>query len=250
MLGTFAKVARWSDIRDLFSGNLLKLFPPRTMAVIITSVVDGMNDHGQQNRVRDGISQNIKSLGIDLEIDTGSARKTISETPNGDDILRLYFTQIFTQDAVFLDLRSSAFEGKTWKPGRLFVRWDPEFLSAVRGMYVSFYRGSDSDFEQAVDRLGLPGHADLFRAHFGDNQEAVTFQTESFRKIFEAILAAHQTTLPPSFGILGVYLICLYEHLERLGGTYNVRQAFDDVYEAYEPIFAPEFLAGASASHQ
>lgn len=45
MLGTFAKVARWSDIRDLFSGNLLKLFPPRTMAVIITSVVDGMNDH-------------------------------------------------------------------------------------------------------------------------------------------------------------------------------------------------------------
>ncbi len=231
MISTFAKVARWSDIRDLFSGNLLKLFPPRTMAAIIKSVVDGMNDHDLQSRVRDGISQKIESLGIDLEIDAGSARKTISGAPNGDDILRLYFAQIFTQDAVFLDLRSSAFEGKTWKPGRLFVRWDPEFLSAVRGMYIAFYRGSESEFEQAVAELGLPGHADLFRAHFGDNQEAVTFQTESFRNIFEAILTAHQKTLPPSFGILGVYLICLYEHLERLGGTYNVRQAFDDVIE-------------------
>lgn len=232
MIGTFAKVARWSDIRDLFSGNLLKLFPPRAMASIIKSVVEGMNDHERQQEAREDLSKKLGTFQVDVTVESGSAAQAVPSTANGDHVLRLYFAQLFTQDALFLDLRSTAFEGTTWKPGRLFVHWEPAFLSAVRNMYISFYRGSNEEFEQAVGDLGLPGHADLFRAHFGENQESVTFHTEAFRKVFEAILAEDQKTLPPSFGLLGVYLICLYEHLEQLGGgPYNVRQAFDDVFD-------------------
>lgn len=233
MITTFAKVARWSDIRELFSGNLLKLFPPRAMASIIGSVVEGMSEEDAQLLTRARLSERGRRLGLRLEVADGSSGISSRSAMNGDDLLKLYFTQIFTQDAMFLDLRSSAFDGTVWRPGRLFVQWDPDFLRAVRRMYTSFYHGSESEFDEAVAELGLAGHADLFRGHFGENQEAVEFQTESFRKIFEAILSSHNQSLPPSFGLLGVYLICLYEHLEYLGGSYNVRQAFDDVVNVY-----------------
>jgi len=248
MIATFAKVARWSDIRDLFSGSLLKLFPPRVMASIIKTVVEGMNDHELQSRVCEGLSDKVIALRLNLDVQSGSARPRVPSAASGDDVLRLYFTQLFTQDALFLDLRSSAFDGTTWKPGRFFIRWDPAFLRAVRNMYWSFYNGTESEFDLAVAELGLAGHADLFRGHFGDNQEAVTFQTDSFRKIFEAILADHHETLPPSFGLLGVYLICLYEHLEHLGGgPYNVRQAFADVFDTAEAAKTPDLLCLAGS---
>ena len=229
MFSALIKIASWRAIKDLFSGKLLRLFPPSTAAHIVKTLVNGRSDVDLLQRGERQAKETIDRLGLSIQLDTPASASTVG----GDELLRLYFGQLFGGPVTFLDLRSTSFDGAQWQPGRLVVEWDPEFIQAVRGMYTSFYHGTDADFDEAVDRLGMKGRADLFRRHFGENQTSVMFDVSSFRTMFEDILADDSATeLPADFGIFGIYLICLYEHLEKLGGgPFNVVAAFEQGFK-------------------
>ena len=122
----------------MFSGRLLRLFPPKTLASVLRSLVDGLNDREAQKATRWELNTVLEQLELRVRLRPGNARRLTSSGVSGETLLRVYFAQIMTQDSAFLDMRSGAFEENVWKPGRLFVSWDQAFLSAVRDMYVSF----------------------------------------------------------------------------------------------------------------
>lgn len=228
MLSTLTKTARWSDLKELASGRLLRVFPPRSIASMAKLLLKAQSDDALREAALRTARDTIATTGLDIVVARPPDRGRI----DGDELLRLYFAQMFSSSTALLDLRSTAFDGNAWQPARFVVDWDRAFLDAVRAMYSSFYDDKPDEFEQAVADLGLPGTADLFRQHFGDDPSCVRFELDEFRGTFEQILVESDRrghVLSPWVGMLGLHLICLYEHLEQLGGgPYDVRAAFHD----------------------
>ena len=67
--------------------------------------------------------------------------------------------------------------------------------------------------------------------HFGGgNQQAVVFDPVEFRQTFHRVFVACRdanATLPGGFVPLGLYLAMLYDHMASLGGTWDVRAAYN-----------------------
>jgi hypothetical protein len=131
-----------------------------------------------------------------------------------------------------------------WNPAPLYIAWDGAFLTAIRQMYCGFYQGNDALLDEGLDAIGMtPGKAALVR-HFGLDQARVSFDLAHFRSSFHEIFLAckeGKTRLHPNVLGLGAVLACLYEHLQSLGGTFDVRAAFLD---------AEKFIAEARAPRQ
>jgi hypothetical protein len=138
-------------------------------------------------------------------------------------------------DIAVLDLRSSSFDFKAgklrWTPKPVFYEWDPSFIEGVRKMYRGFYQGDQTAYMEGLNALDLGHAADIFQNHFGvGDQRAVSFHLDDFRKSFQQIFESckkNKTRLHPDFFALGVFLLCLYEHLESLKVPLDVRGAFD-----------------------
>jgi hypothetical protein len=178
-----------------------------------------------------------------------------------------YFHQLLHHDVALLDLRADRFredgaredgaredgareDGPTvdgapsegaptlWRPGWLFVRWDPAFLAALRDLYAGFYLEDPPRFDAAIARLSLEPARDVFLEHFGGgDQREVRFERATFVHTFhDAFLACRDAPAGPggapraqlhgNFLALGLYLATLYEHLERLGLAFDVRSAY------------------------
>lgn len=157
----------------------------------------------------------------------------------GQQVLELYFAQLFGADSAALDLRGGRFAeaageggeaGLVWAPRPFYVEWDGDFIGAVRDLYGGFYCDETERFRSGLERLGLGPAEDVFRAHFGEgDQRAVRFETRVFQSTFHEVfvrcrdagVSLHRNFLP-----LGLYLGCLYDHLEPLGEAFDVRAAF------------------------
>ena len=153
---------------------------------------------------------------------------------DGDLVLRLYFHQLFNAPGALLDFRCESFRragagGLAWRPAPLLVAWDPAFIANIRALYRGFYDGQSASFDQALAALGLDTAKAELIAHFGADQSAVRFDLAEFRASFHSLFAAAKAgkrQLHADFLGFGIGLVCLYEHLERLGGTFDVRAAF------------------------
>jgi hypothetical protein len=122
----------------------------------------------------------------------------------------------------------------------VYVRWDPEFLAAVRDLYGGYYLGETARFDAAIDRLSLQPARDVFLSHFGGgDQREVRFERSTFVHTFhDAFIACRDASAAPggaaraplhgNFLALGLYLATLYEHLERLGLEFDVRAAYTE----------------------
>ena len=79
--------------------------------------------------------------------------------------------------------------------------------------------------------LGLAQAEGAIRSQFGEGQQhAVRFLLEDFQKKFQDVFVRCQETgsrIDTGFLSLGLYLATLYEHLEALGESFDVRAAFD-----------------------
>lgn len=227
--------AEWSDVKQLLSPQFFRVMTPRKIAALIREMYRNFRDDdlfalAKQEAAE--LSTQLK-LGVVLTEEPGpdKAQKT------GDLLLRLYFGQLFYGITTFVDLRAvhfTSFENQVlWKPNRLIVEWDQSFLDSIRALYRAFYSDDDPGFEEALAQLNLQGVSELFREHFGgDDQRAVLFSSEKFLATFREILSyckEEGVELHRQFGVLGVYLGTLYEHLEATGQTYDVRSAFEDV---------------------
>jgi hypothetical protein len=161
----------------------------------------------------------------------------------GTEILKLYFGQLKNENGLVLDMRSQHFSQSGsvlhWKPNSTWYQMKKEFREALIELYKSFYFDNHNNFIKALSDLGLSKGLnseqvlelkELFKNHFGSgDQTQVEFDLETFNDSFAELFkffVAHEVEIKTDFLFLGVYLITLYQNLEQIGGSHNVREAF------------------------
>ena len=158
-------------------------------------------------------------------------------------VLKLYFGQLKNEQGLVLDMRSQHFSQAgtilNWKPNSTWYKMKNEFRLAIIDLYKSFYFDNHEKFVQALSELGLSKGLnaeqvlelkELFKNHFGNgDQTEVNFDLNAFNDSFAELFkffVAHKVEIKTDFIFLGVYLITLYQNLEKIGGSHNVREAF------------------------
>jgi hypothetical protein len=165
----------------------------------------------------------------------------------GEAILKVYFSQLYSEDGLFLDLRLSHFsftgEQLIWEPSPLWTRFNAQFRQGVIHLYRGFYLQDDRLFEQGLLETGLLKEnwsqatqgelKSLFRAHFGNSINGeVIFSIAEFQASFIKIadfLLTNKAKMSQDFLYLGIYLVTLYLSLEQLKGPLPVGQIFREV---------------------
>lgn len=228
MLGYFLRHAELSGLTEFISPSTFKVFPVSDLVSIATQVT--RNSKLTQSP--------IKQL---FKIED-SNNPTLLAKEKGEAILFCYFYQILHSEIWHLDFRTSSWSTELdkatnrhqlkWHPRQLIYKPKPEFLIAIRSLYKSFYESSPQKFCAALKTMGLVPLSDSLYAHFGEgDQTAVKFSLKQFQKSFESIFIEckrQKLSLGQDFIALGVMLLCLYETLETLDASYNVKQAFEE----------------------
>lgn len=163
----------------------------------------------------------------------------------GDDVLRLYFTQVLGPGPFFLDLRASCFtldsEALRWEPGNLWGEFSPAFAQGLRQLYGGFYGKDPQRFADGLLATGLT-HADwspedrahmaeLLRAHFETANGAMHFKLENFQQSFQKVfefMVQKKAKLGGDFLLLGILLLTLYLGLEELGQRHEVDRLYQE----------------------
>jgi hypothetical protein len=153
----------------------------------------------------------------------------------GQNILQLYFAQLFQSDTAVIDLWPSRLgidgEGDAiWNPRPVYLRWDSDFLAALRDVYAGFFLDDETRFERGIRQLGLGSAGGLLLRHLGHgNQRGVRFSSShlqsTLREISELRLS-QPGELHRNFVAFGLYLASLHELLASLDCTLDVRSAF------------------------
>ncbi len=180
--------------------------------------------------------------GKNLKIVNKSTQSTVDQSL-GQEILKLYFGQLKNEKGLVLDMRSQHFSQSGsvvhWKPNSTWYKMKDDFRKALIELYKSFYFEEHTTFVKALSDLGLSTDLNdeevlelkgLFINHFGSgDQTQVEFKLDAFNDSFAELFkffVEHEVEIRTDFIFLGVYLITLYQNLEQLGGTHNVREAF------------------------
>ena len=183
------------------------------------------------------ITLKAKEAGLSIEVGTPDPSRSSPARASGEAVLVLYFFQLLSSTTWILDFRSSALlEGSSgpqsirWKPAQIYHHLDPIWVTAVRSMYTGYYLGQMDLFDRALEELGLACARESLLEHFGSgDQSSVRFELARFQKTFLTIfkdLAHKKRSIRTEFIVLGLSLLALYENLETLGGSYNVRESF------------------------
>ncbi|RZA24070.1 MAG: hypothetical protein EOP10_10965 [Proteobacteria bacterium] len=239
MIGNFLRGMQnneWSHFMDYLSPVFFEVVPTLDIAKQTTQLgktFAKLKHEGEELAVR----QLIKTLRLPVnfrEPRTSSEMLTsLSKQEKGRIALSLYFAQIMNLPFAWLDLRSGTFEYLSrecnWTPGAWIMRWDEKFISALRKIYKGHFTSDDSLYFEGLKELELDHAADAFRAHFGNLSKPTLFRLKDFRDSFHEIFLSckeSRTTLHPNFFALGLLLSSLYENLESLGVTIDVKKVF------------------------
>ena len=240
-----------SKIIDSAPGFLKEILPYISSRIFdlmdIPLVAMNMGKLSYQYLFSKGVSD-IKNI-LEAQLPEGISFGNLEGEPKsnqeiGEALLELYFYQVLSREKVFLDLRPSCFEkvdgGLKWTPNGLHCQLDHKFQEGLSELYEGFYGDDNSLYEKGLLKIGLLHDSDslevkqemmnIFNNHFGEgDQENVQFKmkyfTDSFHQVFDKIF--HQNKkLSEDFVYLGIYLVTLYLHLEKLETPLNVRKAF------------------------
>jgi hypothetical protein len=234
---TLLKTGDWSDVFDLVSPSLFRILPAGKIASQASTLAKNWMSDRRFRKAKQECQETLEDSGLPITIvkRVDKERGRAEDALTGEQVLQLYFHQIFHSSTAILDLRYARFwktdDGVAWAPRPYFLQWAPEFQDRLRDVYLSFYSGDEDKFDRAISELGLTGMAGIFRDQFGgQDPTSVSFRIEDFRDSFKTILSKSEeldTELHPNFIALGIYLACMYEHLEELGGEYNVAVALE-----------------------
>jgi len=183
-----------------------------------------------------------------------NAKEVITKEEQGEAILELYFSQILSKEQVFLDLRPSRFQverGKIkWVPNGLYCHFKNDFQQGLIDLYTGFYHDDDVLYERGLQAIGLIQETDskdqrdqiksIFKEHFGDHdQTSVKFEmkhfVDSFHQIFDHIFT-EKKKLSDDFVYLGIYLVTLYLHLEKINRPLDVRASFERAFQKFNAM--------------
>lgn len=240
MLGKYLEGIGLDELTSLLSPSFLHVVPTRRLIGAARELAHNYRDAVGYGRASSAMNASLHRSEWEIDVSTEPRPTDARPTRRSDGraLIGLYFHQIFRSETAFLDLRRGRFAGSepdsgvmTWHVSRLWMTWDHAFIGAIRDMYAGFYDGDDDRFEDALERLGLSPASDLFRGHFGGGEQRnVTFDIARFRHTFLEILehcSEAGTTLHRNFIPFGIYLATLYDHLDDLGGRYDVRDVFE-----------------------
>jgi hypothetical protein len=223
----------WSRLSELVSPAFFEVLRPADLQRQIRELGANYVRRGRFRVVRDRLARGLTCAGSPVRLGPAPRGVELEAGTRGALVLQLFFYQLFADGTAALDLRHARFRGCDpllyWQPRPWFVNWDAGFLAALRDVYRGFYDDEPPRLRNGMNRLGIGRAEDILAAHFRPNQRAMRFRLREFRSSFhdaflrcrDAGIALHRNFLP-----LGIYLACLYEHLERLGGTHDVVAAF------------------------
>ena len=189
----------------------------------------------------------LSSLPIELSLEKIKYPQILEKKKAGDLVLTLYFLQIFSQEGLFLDLRSYHFgqdEDKLlWHPSPLWTNFNEKFRTGLLKVYEGFYLENDGAYFEGLEDLGLIKKSftldeknelgNLFRSHFGTalNKEMafkLSHLQESIIKMSDFFLTK-KVKISKDFLYLGIYLVTLYSTLDEWGEEHMVKQIYLDV---------------------
>ena len=243
LLLNLVRGAQWGDLADYISPALFDIIPANQLRKQGVELARGLLRPGQWRKDRRPNAEKLQRAFPNLKI-TQLEPKHAQGLADEDKrleratlLLELYFYQILRLPEAWLDLRTNRFsaseEEPVWDPVGLRVQWDPEFLSALRDLYCGFYRDNSMAFEDGLRRLNLYPAREIFIEHFGSgDQTNVQFSLRHFHETFHKtflVCKKSKLQLHPNFVALGLMLACLYQQLEDLNVTCDVRAAFDAI---------------------
>ncbi|MEL6546371.1 MAG: hypothetical protein AAFQ82_17220 [Myxococcota bacterium] len=224
----------WGAMLNLVSPRFFEVLAPHALRSEVAELMHGFRNPHEFRALLGDRSQALHARGIDL-VESLTRGEETQPGPYGEKLVELYFWQLYARDACLLDLRSTRLRGQQgrlrWKPSRVFKRWEPEFIEALRELYRGFYDGDDASFRHALSALHLTEAQSLFVEHFGGaEQRAVRFELDAFQRVFHRVFTITQEaghSLHPNFVSFGVYLGALYENLSRFERSFDVRAAHE-----------------------
>jgi hypothetical protein len=242
MLGKLLEASEFGQWASFVSPAFFEVMPTRALWQRFKALASSARDPELLARAvaerRDWLARSR----VPVSIAPAEARRPASEAPQPGTsaasdraaaVAALYFHQLLHGELTLLDLRAAAFAseagGLVWRPAAWIARWDPAFISALRGVYTGFYGGDSGEFQAGLRALNLLHAEHVFRQHFGDGQGSVRFEVKHFVSTFHRVFVLcrdAKTRLHPDFLPLGLYLASLYDHLERLGAAVDVAAAF------------------------
>ncbi len=250
LLLRWVRGTEWRWFLDFATPAFFDVMPLGALTNQVKGLVRAAADGKSFRRARTEIQRVLAEHGIEIRIvadDEDAWRAALAGEPDSLDAdarrvlgrraLELYFGQLFAGETSLLDLRAGRLMPAPdagpplWAPRSAWVRWDPEFLTAVRDLYAGFYRDDEARFDAGIEALGLAEAAPVLRDHFGaEDQRAVRFRTDEFRASFHEVFVRCRDAgqaLHPGFVPLGIALACLYDGLEALDVPLDVRDAFE-----------------------
>ncbi len=190
----------------------------------------------------------LSNFGIKISGQNFPTMKTAIPSPKlGEEILKLYFAQLFSPHGVALDLRIHQFESSDSKlifhPSSLWATFDHEFRNGLIQMYQGFYLQDDSLLELGLMQTGLlkpywsPETRNelksLLKSHFGNSlEEGMIFSMNHFNTSFPKIarfLITNKVKISHNFLFLGIYLVSLYLALENIRSPLPVSKIFKEI---------------------
>lgn len=239
MWRTLLRGSEWEPLVELVSPQLLDLLPPRTLTQQLHELVANALRRAEFEQHRRAADLRLAPSAIPVRLSSAPGTEDMGSARRARAVLSLYFHQLLASDVAILDLRSKRFESGAgvlnWNPRPLYVRWAPEFATGLRELYAGAYGGDQARFDAALDRIGLGPARAVFADHLGGPPDRGTFKLTTLRRTFYRALVQCRdagATLPGNVVPFSVYLGCLHEHLERLGGAHDVGAAYRDAVDA------------------
>jgi hypothetical protein len=233
MWRTLLRGSEWEPLVDVVSPTLFDLLPPRTLTGQLQELVGNALRRSDLDRIRRAEGIRLAASPLPVRLSDARGTEDMAAPRRAHAVLAVYFHQLLASDVALLDLRSKRFEAGDgllyWNPRPLYVRWAPEFAAGLRDLYASLYDGQPARLDGALDQLGLSPARSAFVDHLGSDSGPGAFSLAAFRRTFHRVLVKCRdagTTLHGNVVPFSIYVGCLHEHLERLGGSFDVAAAY------------------------
>lgn len=226
------------QLASLVSPAFFDVMPTGKLWARARELRSASRDDDEKRRALEARSETLRDSGLAISLTSkaavgGDAEDAMPAERRADEVVALYFHQIYAKGPVIFDLRAGSFTARrdelVWHPKAWIVRFDQDFIEPLREIYRGFYEADDSLFRKGLTALDLQHAEDLFRKHFGQGQDAVRFRTRDFVETFHHVFVRCRdegTRLHQDFLPLGLYLASLYDHLETLDVPVDVTRAY------------------------
>ena len=249
LLGIFMILPK--DIKNLLqyiSPAVFKIISFREVGFKLIKMVNNRNPETMNQLKQDltsSLPENLILQPFTSQLTSQTQLNDNQKTQIGEIILELYFTQLFSEKGVLLDLRPTHFGYETpnlcFEPGRLMHQFQSEFRNGILKIYKGFYGDEPDLLDEGLQDIGLlaTGNSEddrsqlisLLFAHFSNaDHRPMLFKMDDFYQSFHQLfvfLKEKRQRIDSDFAFLGIYLVTLYLNLENLGVPLDVAASWE-----------------------